>query len=111
MKDIFSFEMHLLDLPGDDVILKIMDFLSPRDWLNFRCVCKQTYFLVHEYFKYMKYLDLSHHKVLPQALCQVGTDASSVINIILKIIFLIADFTSAMSQPKSFQNTKLQHIQ
>lgn len=101
MKDIFSFEMHLLDLPGDDVILKIIDYLSPRDWLNFRCVCKQTYFLVHEYFKYMKYLDLSHHKVLPQALCQVGIDANSVINIILNY-FLIADFTSAMSQPKSF---------
>ncbi|XP_046631662.1 F-box/LRR-repeat protein 15-like isoform X2 [Daphnia pulicaria] len=71
MKENIQLQMHLLDLPGDDIILKIIDYLSPQDWLNFRCVSKQTYFLVHEYFKYMKYLDLSHHKVLPQALCQV----------------------------------------
>lgn len=63
--------MHLLDLPGIDVILKIIGYLSPTDWLHFRISCKQTYFLVHEYFKYMKYLDVSQHQVFPQSLCQV----------------------------------------
>ncbi|XP_057378989.1 F-box/LRR-repeat protein 15-like [Daphnia carinata] len=71
MKAHLPFKMHLLDLPGTDIILKIIGYLSPTDWLHFRIVCKQTYFLVHEYFKYMKYLDVSHHQVFPQSLCQI----------------------------------------
>lgn len=71
MKASRPFKMHLLDLPGTDIILKIIGYLSPTDWLHFRIVCKETYFLVHEYFKYMKYLNVSHHQVFPQSLCQV----------------------------------------
>lgn len=71
MKENVVIDIFLLDLPGNDVILKIIDYLSPSDWLNLRAVCKQTYFLVNEYFKYMKYLDLSHHQCFPHLLCQV----------------------------------------
>lgn len=64
--------VNLLDLPGSDVILKIIDYLSPSDWLNFRIVCKQTCFLVNEYFRYMKYLNLSDQpNNFPKPICQM----------------------------------------
>lgn len=71
MKELVVVDIHLLDLPGNDIILKIIEYLSPDDWLNFRAVCKRTYFLVNDYFKYMRVLDFSRQSLFPHLVCQV----------------------------------------
>ena len=72
MKENSTGGIILLDLPGYEVILKIIDYLSPSDWLSLRACNVQTYNLVNEYFKYMKCLDMSHHQYFPKPLCQVS---------------------------------------
>ena len=65
-------QLQFLDLPPTDIIIfKIIPFLSPSDWLNLRATNKQLYFLVNEYFRSMKYLDLSSSQHFPKALLEV----------------------------------------
>ena len=65
--------LQFLDLPPYDIIIfKIIPFLAPSDWLNLRATNKQLYFLVNEYFRSMKYLDLSSSQHFPKALLEVN---------------------------------------
>lgn len=61
----------IFDLPWNDVLIPlIMPYLQPSDWLSLRAVCKQSNQLVSQYFRFMKYLDLTAQK-FPQSVWKV----------------------------------------
>ena len=71
----FEPSLPFLDLPWNDIlVLHIMPFLDPSDWLSLRIVCKQALQLVNDYIDCLKYLDLSNYPSFPIALWKVIND-------------------------------------
>lgn len=107
MKDsTIRMDVHLFDLPENEILLEIIGYLSPEEWLNLRLVSKQTLYLVTQFFKYMKCLDIAYYEYFPPSLCQVSDPTIRKILPQPKSFDLLTDCYSNMpksSSPETFK--------